>query len=237
MATAARAAPRLNELRDNPGAKANSRPLGRGPGTGKGKTSGRGHKGRRARSGGSVRLGFEGGQTPLYLRLPKFGFNRKDLQEPLEELTLGRLQLLIDQGRIDASKRITIADIAKSGAVSRVRHGIKVLGAEHLTATLDLEVTQVSKGAIEAIEGRGGKIRTVYHGQTYLRYMLNPERWVAKGRLPPKNPRPALKRIGYWLNWENRGYLAPEAQLDDIMAARAGQEEAASADGVADERA
>lgn len=104
-----------------------SRPLGRGPGTGKGKTSGRGHKGRRARSGGSVRLGFEGGQTPLYLRLPKFGFNRKDLQEPLEELTLGRLQLLIDQGRIDASKRITIADIAKSGAVSRVRHGIKVL--------------------------------------------------------------------------------------------------------------
>lgn len=107
--------------------RSQSRPLGRGPGTGKGKTSGRGHKGRRARSGGSVRLGFEGGQTPLYLRLPKFGFNRKDLQEPLEELTLGRLQLLIDQGRIDASKRITITDIAKSGAVSRVRHGIKVL--------------------------------------------------------------------------------------------------------------
>lgn len=111
-------------------------------------------------------------------------------------------------------------------------------GAENLTTTLDLEVTQVSKGAIEAIEGKGGKIRTVYYGQTYLRYLLNPDRWAAKGRLPPKNPRPALKRIGYWLSWENRGYLAPEAQLDDIMAARAGHESAsAGADADAGERA
>jgi len=74
-----------------------------------------------------VRLGFEGGQTPLYLRLPKFGFNRKSLQQPLEEVTLGRLQLLIDQGRIDTSKTISVADIKRSGAVSRVRHGVKLL--------------------------------------------------------------------------------------------------------------
>jgi ribosomal protein L15 len=109
-----------------------SKPKGRGPGTGKGKTATRGHKGRRARSGGSVRIGFEGGQTPLYLRLPKYGFKRTMLQQPLEVITLSKLQLMIDQGRLDASKTITIPDLVACGVLRRVRHGVKLLATVSL---------------------------------------------------------------------------------------------------------
>ena len=95
---------RLDDLRDNPGATRDRKRKGRGEGSGMGRTAGRGMKGTKARSGGSVSLGFEGGQSPLWRRTPKIGFMPKGLDKPLEPVNLLRLQLFIDQGRIDASK-------------------------------------------------------------------------------------------------------------------------------------
>lgn len=89
-------------------------------------------------------------------------------------------------------------------------------GSEHFTAKVAIEVTQTSAGAIEAVEKNGGKIRSVYYGQTYLRHLLGTRSKGVDPRRPsPKNPRPPLKRIGYWLDWNNRGYLSTEAQLED----------------------
>jgi len=108
-------------------------------------------------------------------------------------------------------------------------------GAEYFTAKVDIEPTQASRGAIAAIEAAGGKIRTVYYGQTFLRHHLSPEKRDGKGLEAPKNPRPPLKRIGYWLSWENRGYLSPEAQIEDLT--RRSPAGAAHADDPEQERA
>ena len=93
--------------------------------------------------------------------------------------------------------------------------GCNAQGAEHFSAKISIEVTQTSGGAITAVENNGGTVRSIYYGQTFLRYLLDKERWEQKGRIAPKNPRPPLKRIGYWLDWSNRGYLSTEAQLAD----------------------
>jgi large subunit ribosomal protein L15 len=122
---------RLNTLRDNDGAHKRAKRLGRGIGSGKGKTCGRGHKGQKARAGGGAGRGpgFEGGQTPLYQRVPKRGFNNKHAT-PMECINLDQVQLFVDMGRLDANKTITIKDLVDSGLVtcSRVKHGIKLLG-------------------------------------------------------------------------------------------------------------
>jgi large subunit ribosomal protein L15 len=120
---------RLNNLTDNPGAIRKGKRLGRGIGSGKGKTCGRGHKGQKARAGRSgPALGFEGGQTPLYQRIPKRGFNNK-WATPMHPLNVDRLQLFIDMGRIDPTHTITMKTLTDSGLLktSRVKHGVKLL--------------------------------------------------------------------------------------------------------------
>ncbi len=112
---------RLNNLRDNPGARKPEVRIGRGRGSGCGKTSGRGQKGQRAR--GSVRLGFEGGQTPLHKRLPKIN-HHDPFARPLQTLSVGLIQRMIDLGRIPSEGTITMRDLVRSGAVRRVKHGI-----------------------------------------------------------------------------------------------------------------
>ncbi len=147
---------KLNDLRDNPGARRPRSRVGRGIGSGKGQTAGRGDKGQKSRSGVSLR-GFEGGQMPLYRRLPKRGFHnpfRKDYQE----INLGTLQQAIDAGKVDPGKTIDEAAFRAAGLMKKRRDGIRLLGKGELKAKVTLVVAGASKGAISAIEGAGGSV-------------------------------------------------------------------------------
>jgi large subunit ribosomal protein L15 len=148
---------KLNELRDNPGARTSRKRLGRGIGSGLGKTSGKGHKGARARTSNIKPPTFEGGQMPIYRRLPKRGFknpNRVDYAE----VNIGRLQAAIDAGRLDAGKSIDAEALMAAGLVRRSMAGIRLLGQGELKSSVTIEVVGASKGAIAAVEQAGGKV-------------------------------------------------------------------------------
>ncbi len=147
---------RLNELRDRTGARKVRKRVGRGLGSGKGGTSGRGHKGQKSRSGVSL-LGFEGGQMPLYRRLPKRGFNNPFTKD-YAELTLGNLDRAAAKGIIDAKKPVTEDVLRASGLVRKSRHGVRLLATGELKTKLTIEVTGATKGAIAAVEKAGGSI-------------------------------------------------------------------------------
>ena len=148
---------KLNEIRDNKGSHLTSKRLGRGEGSGKGKTCGRGQKGQKARSGVSIN-GFEGGQNPLYMRLPKRGFNNKNFRTEYAELNLSQLQAAVDKKKLDAQKEITIDTLKKAGLVRKNRKNVKILGRGELKASLNLSVTKASQAAVKAIEKAKGKI-------------------------------------------------------------------------------
>ncbi|KAK9789211.1 hypothetical protein WJX73_002904 [Symbiochloris irregularis] len=178
----------LNNLADNPGARKQVKRLGRGIGSGLGKTSGRGHKGQKARRGRQVKLGFEGGQTPLRLSVPKQGFHQHNAIR-YAPLNLGRLQSWVDIGRLDASHVITMKELRDSGAVRRqVGNGIKLLaqGARQLQIPVHLQVSQVSAEARKRVEAMGGSVTTVYYNALGLRALLRPDWFTHKGRLTPK---------------------------------------------------
>ena len=147
---------KLNELRDNPGAHQKSRRVGRGAGSGRGKTAGRGNNGQKSRSGVAIK-GFEGGQMPLYRRLPKRGFNNI-FAKRFQVVNLGRLQTAIDAGRLDASKPIGTAELIASGVVRRARDGVRLLGKGELTTIVDITVAGASASAVDAVEAAGGKV-------------------------------------------------------------------------------
>ena len=123
---------KLNEIRDNEGAHKKRMRVGRGPGSGKGKTSGRGVKGQKSRTGVSL-LGFEGGQMPLYMRMPKRGFNKPNRRE-YAVVNLGLIQKFIDAGKLDASAEITEAALVAAGVLRRARDGVRVLAKGEVTA-------------------------------------------------------------------------------------------------------
>lgn len=149
---------KLNELRDNPGAKPSKKRVARGVGSGKGKTAGRGIKGQKSRSGVAIN-GYEGGQMPLYRRLPKRGFNRP-FPEKYAIVNLGQLQSFVDAGKLDAKGEITAETLVEAGVIRRKLDGVRVLGKGELKAKLNLNVHGASKSAIEAVEKAGGKITT-----------------------------------------------------------------------------
>jgi large subunit ribosomal protein L15 len=148
---------RLNQLHDNPGARKSRIRVGRGIGSGKGKTGGRGGKGQTARTGVAIN-GFEGGQMPLYRRLPKRGFNNIFALE-FVEVNTGRLQQAIDAGRLDASKPVDAAALRAAGLIGRPRDGVRLLGKGELKAKVNLEVAGASKSAIAAVEKAGGTVK------------------------------------------------------------------------------
>jgi large subunit ribosomal protein L15 len=148
---------KLNDLRDNPGARKKRMTVGRGIGSGKGKTSGRGVKGQKARSGKTGIIQFEGGQMPLIRRMPKRGF-KNIFAKDYAAINLGRLQAAIDSGKVDAKKPITSQSLIAARVVSKAKDGVRVIGKGELKTKLDITVAGASKSAIEAIEKLGGKI-------------------------------------------------------------------------------
>ncbi|MHA6267528.1 50S ribosomal protein L15 [uncultured Aliiroseovarius sp.] len=146
---------KLNELRDNPGATKPRKRVGRGPGSGTGKMGGRGIKGQKSRSGVAIK-GYEGGQMPLYQRLPKRGFNKPN-RKKFAVINLGLIQKFIDEKKLDA-KDITEDTLVASGLVRRKLDGVRVLAKGDLTAKATITVTGASKSAVEAVEKAGGKL-------------------------------------------------------------------------------
>lgn len=147
---------KLNELRDNPGATKTRKRVGRGPGSGMGKTGGRGIKGQKSRSGVAVNA-YEGGQMPLYQRLPKRGFNKPN-QKHYAVVNIGLIQKFIDDKKIDAKAEITEDVLIASGLVRRKLDGIRVLAKGEIKAKAKITVTGASKGAIAAVEKAGGSL-------------------------------------------------------------------------------
>ena len=147
---------KLNELNDNAGSRKGRMRVGRGIGSGKGKTAGRGQKGAKARSGVSIN-GFEGGQMPLHMRIPKRGFNNIFAKD-YAVVNLGTIQKAIDAGKLDASATIDQAALRTAGLSRGGKDGVRILGKGELTAKLNFTVVGASKGAIEAVEKAGGKV-------------------------------------------------------------------------------
>jgi large subunit ribosomal protein L15 len=150
---------KLNELSDNPGARKARMRVGRGIGSGKGKTAGRGQKGQKSRSGVSV-WGFEGGQMPLHMRLPKRGFNNIFAKD-YAEVNLGAIQKTIDAGKLDAKGTIDHAALKAAGLARGGKDGVRLLGKGELTTKLNLKVAGASKGARETVEKAGGSVELI----------------------------------------------------------------------------
>jgi large subunit ribosomal protein L15 len=150
---------KLNEIADNEGASKWRMRVGRGPGSGKGKTAGRGVKGQKARSGVAI-AGFEGGQMPLHMRLPKRGFNNPNKKQ-FAEVNLWRLAQAIEAGKLDASQPIDADALIKAGVVRRLKDGVRLLGKGELSTKIELSIHSASASARAAIEAAGGKLTTV----------------------------------------------------------------------------
>ena len=180
---------KLNELRDNAGAHKARKRIGRGIASGRGKTSGRGHNGQKSRSGVSL-LGFEGGQMPLYRRLPKRGFKNLFTKD-FAEINIGALQKAVDAGKIEAKEPITGKSLLEAGLVRRSRDGVRLLGKGELRNKLEIKVTGASKAAIAAVEKAGGSVT-----------------------LPQPKPKPEGKGKAHERKAKNRGGKATKPGLE-----------------------
>ena len=147
---------KLHELSDNAGATKPRKRVGRGPGSGTGKMGGRGIKGQKSRSGVAIK-GYEGGQMPLYQRLPKRGFNKPN-HKTYSAINLGLIQKFVDAGKLDIKATITEDALVAAGVVRRKRDGIRILAKGDVSAKLNLDVTGASKAAVEAVEKAGGSV-------------------------------------------------------------------------------
>ena len=150
---------KLHELHDNRGATKTKKRIGRGPGSGKGKMGGRGIKGQKSRSGVAIG-GYEGGQMPLYQRLPKRGFTKPN-RKSYAVVNLGLVQKFIDEKKLDAKAAITEDVLIASGLVRRKLDGVRVLAKGDISASVTLQVTGASKSAIEAVAKAGGTLTVV----------------------------------------------------------------------------
>lgn len=150
---------KLNEIKDNEGARKGRMRVGRGIGSGKGKTAGRGVKGQKARTGVSIN-GFEGGQMPLFRRLPKRGFSNYTRKE-YEVINLSDLQRIVDEKKIDASKPVNAEVLKQAGLVHNNKHGIKLLAKGELKAKVTVQVSKASATAQEAVKKAGGKVEVL----------------------------------------------------------------------------
>ena len=148
---------KLNDIRDNPGARKSALRVGRGIGSGKGKTAGRGQKGQKSRSGVAIK-GFEGGQMPLHMRIPKRGFTNAMFKKDYAEVNLGMIQKAIDAGKLDAKAVIDHAALKAAGLARGGKDGVRLLGKGELTVKAAFKVDGVSAGAREAVEKAGGSV-------------------------------------------------------------------------------
>lgn len=201
---------KLNDLSHIEGSVKTRRRWGRGVGSGRGKMSGRGHQFSR-----STPRGFEGGQTPLYKRLPKVGFHNPNALD-FQPINLNTLQEFVDKGKLTPKPNglITIRDLVTSGIITNPRDGVILLakGKETLKSPLHLEVSRASEGAIQAVEKAGGTVTCVHFNTLALRALVKPYKFD----ILPMRARPTPKLMQYYLNVNKAGYLSPEIQQRNL---------------------
>ena len=156
---------RLNELRDNIGATKNRLRVGRGVGSGKGKTAGRGVKGQKSRSGVSIN-GFEGGQMPIYMRLPKRGFNNPN-RKSWTELSIANLQKAIESGKIESGIKYDETSLVSAGVIRRAKNGVRLIGSGKLSEAINLVVSGATSGALKSVENAKGSVLIIDGSTTY----------------------------------------------------------------------
>lgn len=207
----------LANLRPNPGAKKAEKRRGRGAHGGS--RSGRGHKGQRQR-GNRPRLGFEGGQTPFYLVIPKYGYNEGHSRRPqYQPLSLNRLQYLIDLGRIDPTQPIDLTQLVNGRGVTvqplKRDYGVQLVeeGADTFCAKVNIEVQMASECAIAAIEKNGGIITTGFYDPRSLSLLCKPVPFFMRGQPIPKRMLPGEDLVPYYTDSKNRGYLSDPAKI------------------------
>lgn len=169
---------KLNAISDKDGARRQRKRVGRGIGSGLGKTAGRGHKGQKSRSGVAV-AAYEGGQMPIYRRLPKRGFVKPN-RASWNEVNIGRVQAAIDAGKLDIKKPVSIAEMLAAGLVDKLRDGVRLLGKGELKAKVNLVVNHATKSAAAAVEKAGGSV-SIAAGK-----LLPAEAKKAEGEAKPK---------------------------------------------------
>ena len=189
-----------NNLWDNPGSRRQRVRIGRGPGSGKGKTAAKGHKGQYARTGGTIARGFEGGQSDMMRRFPKFGFrkHRFNRDPELEKLNLGVLAYHVEKGHLDASSPITMKSLVDAGVLTKINKGVKLLakGSEKFSALktpINLEVSDASVEAIDAVKSTGGNLKVVYRSKLLMRNHMKPHKFHPDKQL--KTPMPPPKKV------------------------------------------
>nr|KAF6326504.1 mitochondrial ribosomal protein L15 [Pipistrellus kuhlii] len=219
-----RALPRVSlaNLRPNPGSK---KPERRPRGRRRGRKCGRGHKGERQR-GTRPRLGFEGGQTPFYIVIPKYGFNEgHSFRRQYQPLSLKRLQYLIDLGRVDPTQPIDLTQLVNGRGVNiqpfKRDYGVQLVeeGADNFKAKINIEVQLASELAIATIEKNGGVVTTAFYDPRSLEILCKPVPFFLRGQPIPKRMLPPEALVPYYTDAKNRGYLAdpakfPEARLE-----------------------
>ena len=156
---------RLNELKDNIGATKNRLRVGRGVGSGKGKTAGRGVKGQKSRSGVSIN-GFEGGQMPIYMRLPKRGFNKPN-RKSWTELSIANLQKAVESGKIESGVKYDEASLVSAGVVRRAKNGVRLIGSGKLSIAINLVISGATSGALKSVESAKGSVLIIDGSTTY----------------------------------------------------------------------
>ncbi|KAJ7410550.1 39S ribosomal protein L15, mitochondrial [Pitangus sulphuratus] len=207
----------LANLRPNPGSRKRERRRGRGRYGGR--KCGRGHKGERQR-GNRPRLGFEGGQTPFYLVIPKYGFNEgHSLRRQYQPLSLQRLQYLIDLGRVDPTQPIDLTQLINARGVTvqplKRDYGVQLVeeGADIFSAKVNIEVQRASELAIAAIEKNGGVVTTSFYDPRSLGILCKPVLFFLRGQPIPKRMLPPEDLVRYYTDARNRGYLADPSKV------------------------
>ena len=199
----------INELSPLP--RKVRRRVGRGVGSARGKNSKKGHQ-----FSPSTPRAFEGGQTPLYKRLPKIGFRRGNLEMKMQTLNLDKLQRWIDMGRLEPKENelLTIRDLLECGLISRARDGVKLLAKSKtdLRTPVHLEVSRASESAIASVEGVGGTVTCVHLNRLAMRSLTKP----VKFDLLPLRARPNSSTASYYLDRNKAGFLSPEVQIRNI---------------------
>eukprot|EP00051_Salpingoeca_urceolata_P032698 m.16949 g.16949 ORF g.16949 m.16949 type:complete len:239 (-) comp5358_c0_seq1:225-941(-) len=209
MATSNTARVALNTLRNAPGAVKKAIREGRGRSSRRPKTAGRGHKGSGQHASKHLQW-FAGGQTPIFRTRPKHGVSNSN-QVSYEPLNLTKLAQFVERGKLDIDNVIDLKTLQESGAVGKITHGVKLLatGADQFNLAVELEVTQASKKAIQAVEDAGGSIRCVYRNRLGLRAHLKPEKFDVL----PRPAAPPRKLQAWYTDPNNRGQLLPEQRL------------------------
>ncbi|XP_041045980.1 39S ribosomal protein L15, mitochondrial [Carcharodon carcharias] len=209
----------LANLRPNSGAKKKEKRRGRG--IHGGKKSGRGHKGQTQR-GNRPRLGFEGGQTPFYIVIPKYGYNEgHSSRRQYQPLSLNRLQYLIDLGRVDPSQPIDLTQLVNARGVTvqplKRDYGIQLVeeGVDSFAAKVNIEVQWASELTIAAIERNGGIITTGFYDPRSLDILCKPVPFFLRGQPIPKRMLPPEELVPYYTDAQNRGYLADPAKIQE----------------------